>query len=199
MLEGDYGEDTALNGWIPRRKEAGCNTSWEPCGPSRRVGGCGGTRRSAVLGSSPDDWLYYLALSELDRIQDKRRESIVKEEEWKTYQEAVEEFKKKVGENNERKKEKQKQLVELKSKLELTSASPFVKRETLEEIFKIDPDNKRTLVGLSFYSAMEEKWTRRFLLRGITWEEREGKTRTGSEWDFSRRCSSINWGGTTRP
>ena len=159
VLEGEYGEEAALNGWDTEEEKS---RLYYIMGIIRAGQGAWTDSeelvRNAVLGSSPDDWLYYLALSELDRIQEKRRSSIEKEENWNAYQESVEEFKKKIDENNKLKEENREKLALLRSRTEKPSIGPAVKREALEEIFKIDPDSKRTLVGLSFYSAMEEKW-----------------------------------------
>jgi len=114
--------------------------------------------QAAVLASNKGSWEFYLARAELDQIRAQRLGAAKDNAHWKEYQAAVKSFDQTVLKDQEIKADNKKKKKTLSDKLQQHFMDPKVKREILERIFELAPDNRDVLVSLAFYCAMNDKW-----------------------------------------
>ncbi len=133
----------------------------------------------SVLAANGNTWEYFLAQVKLEEVQKKRLESVQKDpQKWAAYQGEIAALDRKIKQDQTIKKQQNRELNLLAAQLDAKS-TPREKREVLEQIFKILPDNGEVMLELAYYSAMEESWekaleyTQFFLKR----EGRESATR----------------------
>lgn len=127
--------------------------------------------REALFTADPESWEYFLAYSQLEQVQRQRLSSFeMGAAGWAKYQGEIEAFRESVMRGQGEKREKRDKLIELKTQL-LASTISKDKREILEKVLETSPANGQALVGLAFYSAVDEEWdkalkyARRFLTR----------------------------------
>ncbi len=102
----------------------------------------------ATLVSDRDEWSFYLALSELDRLAESQIDGQVR----------MQQFRKKLAAVDESRKARQELTTALVSQFEQAAGDPAAQRDLLLEIVAIDPEN-RNLQGLAaFYAAMASDW-----------------------------------------
>ena len=114
--------------------------------------------RKAVLASNNESWPYFLSISKLEQVQRKRLASLRKKAKRVEYQAGIKRFSQTIKKDHTIKKERLEKLAPLIAKLKLNSITPGDKREILEEIMEIVKVNEAVLVGLAYYSAMNEEW-----------------------------------------
>jgi S1-C subfamily serine protease len=159
VLEGLVGEEVALKGW---------NNSSERSWLHYVVGLIRAKRgewadsekllREAVLSAEADAWEFYLSRSQLDRVEKQRLKSLQTKVQKAEYQAGMEAFEEAVERDQAGKEALRAKLAELGALLGAESATPKDKRQILEKMFEIEPSNADMLVGLAFYSTMEEAW-----------------------------------------
>ncbi len=116
--------------------------------------------KKAVLAADIDDWLFFPALAELEKIQNQRLEALQNKPERAGYQVEIKAFANTIEKNHAAKSEQRTRLAPLIAKLKQESISPEDKQSVLEQILENDHKNGEILLGLAFYSAMNEKWER---------------------------------------
>jgi hypothetical protein len=114
--------------------------------------------RKAVLAADIDDWLFFLALAEMEKVQDQRLAALQNKPESNEYEVEIQGFAKTVEENRAAKSEQRTRLAPLISQLTQESISPEDKQSVLEKILENDLENGEILLGLAFYSAINEEW-----------------------------------------
>jgi tetratricopeptide (TPR) repeat protein len=133
----------------------------------------------SVLAANSNTWEYFLAQVKLEEVQKKRLEAVQKDQpKWAAYQGEIAALDRKIKQDQTIKKQQNQELNLRAAQLDAKS-TPQEKREVLEQILKILPDNGEVMLELAYYSAMEESWektlehTRAYLKR----EGRESSTR----------------------
>ena len=175
VLEGLVDEETALKGW-----DTDAERGWlcYIVGLIRAERGewvdSETLLREAVLAADTDGWVFFLASAQVDRVQQRRLESLEAESQWAAYQTEREGFEQAVRRDRAAKEERKAKLAEFKARLEEESASPKDKRQVLEKILESLPGYWEAVVGLAFYSAMEEDWAHA-LEYARTFLERDGR------------------------
>ena len=114
--------------------------------------------KEAVLASDTDGWVFFLASAQLDQVQQQRLDSLEAGSQWAAYQAEREDFEQAVQRDRAAKEERKAKLAELQDRLEEESVSPKDKRQVLEKILESLPGYWEAVVGLAFYSALEEDW-----------------------------------------
>jgi hypothetical protein len=114
--------------------------------------------KKAVLAADIDDWLFFLALAELEKVQNQRLAALQNKPEGNEYRTEIQGFAKTIEENRTAESEQRTKLAPLVSQLEQESISPEDKQKVLEKILQYDLKNGEILLGLAFYSAINEEW-----------------------------------------
>jgi len=114
--------------------------------------------RKAVLASNNESWPYFLSISKLEQVQRQRLASLRKKTKRIEYQAGIKRFSQTIKKDYTIKKERLEKLAPLIAKLKVNSIIPGDKREILKEIMEIVKINEDVLVGLAYYSAMNEEW-----------------------------------------
>ncbi|UCF93881.1 MAG: trypsin-like peptidase domain-containing protein [Desulfobacterales bacterium] len=139
--------------------------------------------RAAVWATDSENWLLFLALSQLEEVQRQRAAAFQTSGEQTAYQAEIEAFEEAAAKERQARAERRSKLAPLAAKLKQDSLGPEQKRAVLEEIRAVDPTNSETLVWLAFYSALDESWdqalayARTFL--AIEGRENAGRLRIG--------------------
>ena len=116
--------------------------------------------KKAVLAADIDDWLFFLALAELEKVQNQRLDALQSKPARAGYQDEIEAFANAIEKNYAAKLEQRTTLAPLISQLKQDSISPEDKQSVLEQILENDRKNGEILLGVAFYSAMNEQWER---------------------------------------
>jgi len=116
--------------------------------------------KKAVLAADIDDWLFFLALAELEEVQNQRLAALQNKPESTGYKVEIQGLAKTIEENRAAKSEQRTRLAPLISRLKQESISPEDKQSVLEKILENDLKNGEILLELAFYSAINEKWER---------------------------------------
>jgi tetratricopeptide (TPR) repeat protein len=124
---------------------------------------------SALKGAKADAWEFFLARAKLDQVQKRRLDSFQGQARYAEYQAEMDQVEK---------EGRRAKLAVFTDRFEEDSATPRDKREILEKILEIAPSNPDLLVGLAFYSAMEEAWEKA-LEYARTYLKREGRENAG--------------------
>jgi len=114
--------------------------------------------RKAVLASNNESWPLFLSISKLEQVQRQRLASLRKKTKRIEYQAVINRFSQTIKKEYTIKKEQLEKLAPLVAKLKVNSIIPADKREILKEIMEIVKINEAILVGLAYYSAMDEEW-----------------------------------------
>jgi S1-C subfamily serine protease len=114
--------------------------------------------RKAVLAADIDDWLFFLALAEMEKVQDQRLAALQNKPESDEYEVEIQGFARTIEENRAAKSEQRTRIAPLISQLTQQSISSEDKQRVLEKILENDLENGEILVGLAFYSAINEEW-----------------------------------------
>jgi hypothetical protein len=111
-----------------------------------------------VLTTGREDWLHFLALARLEKIQQQNLAGIDDPEARRQYQAQLDEFAQTFQKSRPELAERQALLATLLAKLGQDSLAPEAKRVLLEQVLNIDPANGDLLVEMVFYCAMENDW-----------------------------------------
>lgn len=172
VLEGMVGEETALEGW-----ETAGERSWlrYAVGLLKEKQGQWAESESllkeAVLSANAETLEFFLFRAKLEMIQKRRLDALQGNAQWAEYQGSIEAFNEIVLKDQMSKDSRRSEVADLRAELQNPASSLKGRREALERILEIAPDNGDVLVGLALYSAMEEAWdealayTRTFLKR----------------------------------
>jgi len=114
--------------------------------------------RKAVLASNSESWPYFLSISKLEQAQRQRLSSLEKKPKRIGYRSDIKRFSQSIKKDYVLKRERLEKLAPLIAKLKTNSIIPGDKREILEQINEINKINEAILVGLAYYSAMNEEW-----------------------------------------
>ncbi len=158
-FEGRVDEESALKGWYNESERSWLNyiiglikgrqAEWAE---SERL------LKEALLSADPEAWEFFLAMAQLEKVQQRRLESLRADPQWAAYQAERDAFDQAVKRERASKEERRTKLDELISQLEEVSISPGDKRKVLERIRETVPNNRDILVVLAYHSAMEEDW-----------------------------------------
>jgi len=114
--------------------------------------------RKAVLSSNTESWHYFLSISMLEQVQRQRLISLRKKTKRIEYRSDIKRFSQTIKKDSILKRERLEKLAPLVTRLKANSITPRDKRKILEEIVEIVKMNEAILVGLTYYSAMNEEW-----------------------------------------
>ncbi len=120
--------------------------------------GSEGLLKETVLKADNESWLFFLALSKLEQIQWQKMASLRNTAKRTKYEAETKSFVRTVQKENKAKAKRRTELAPLIAKLKQNSISPGDKQAILERILKIDKANGEVLVGLVYYSTMDESW-----------------------------------------
>jgi len=140
--------------------------------------GSEGLLKKAVLKANNESWLFFLALSKLEQIQQQKMASLRNIAERAKYKAETKSFARTIQKENKAKAKLRAELAPLIAKLKQNSISPGDKQAILERILKSDKANGEVLVGLVYYSAMNESWDNA-LQYARTFLEIEGRENAG--------------------
>ena len=104
--------------------------------------------KEAALVSDRDEWSFYLALSELDRLAELQADGEAQ----------MTQFRARLDEVEKERAERQAQTAVLISGLEQTAGDPAAQRDLLLEILAIEPENRYLNGVAAFYAAMSSDW-----------------------------------------
>ncbi len=134
--------------------------------------------REAILSADAEAWEFFLARAQLEEVQKRRLESFEDDARREAYQAEMAAFIRSVKRHQTAEEDRKAKLAQLKARLEEDSAGPRDKRQIVEEILEIAPENADLLVHLAFYSTLEEAWEK--ALNAVrTFLEREGRENAG--------------------
>ncbi len=130
--------------------------------------------KKAVTTSYSDSWLFFLALSKLEEIQQKRLRSLKNRVMINEYQTEIKAFNQVIKKDREIKTERRARLVFLGSKL-AQHFTPEDKLIILKKVLAIDKTNADVVVELAYYSAMSGNWDEavKYSLKFLEFEGRE--------------------------
>jgi len=114
--------------------------------------------KEAVLRAEIDDWVFFLALAGLEKIRKQSMSSLGDKDRRADYQTEIEAFDQNARKAYREKAERQARLAPLIARVKQESVSPTEKRGILEQILKDSYRTGEVLVGLAYYSAMDELW-----------------------------------------
>ena len=114
--------------------------------------------KKAVLVSYTESWPFFLSMSRLEQVQMQRLASLHKRIERIEYQADIDRFSKTIKKEFGLKREQVEKLAPLIAKFKSSSVTPGNKQEILEKIMEIVKNDETLLVGLTYYSAMNEEW-----------------------------------------
>ncbi len=140
--------------------------------------GSEGLLKKAVLKADHESWLFFMALSKLEQIQRQKMASLRNIAERAKYKAETKSFARTIQKENKAKAKLRAELAPLIAKLKQNSISPGDKQAILERILKSDKANGEVLVGLVYYSAMNESWDNA-LQYARTFLEIEGRENAG--------------------
>lgn len=179
VLEGLVDEESALIGWDT---EAERSWLYYVVGLMRAKEGKWADSerllREAVLAADVEASEFFLARSKLDHVHKERLNSIETEVQKAEYEAGIRTFNRAVQRDQGLKESRRAEVAELKALLELGSARPRDRHQVLEKIREFYPTDANLLVGLAFYSAMEEAWERA-LEYARSFLKREGRENGG--------------------
>jgi tetratricopeptide (TPR) repeat protein len=179
VLEGLVDEQSALKGWDT---EAERSWLYYAVGLIRAKGGVWADAermlREAVLSADATAWQFFLARAKLEQVQKRRLDSYQSEPQRAEYRAQVDAFDQAVKRDQAAKEGRRAKLAEFTAGLQEDSARPKDKREILEKIHEVVPENAGVLVDLAFYSTMDEAW-QQALDYARTLLKREGRENGG--------------------
>jgi tetratricopeptide (TPR) repeat protein len=111
-----------------------------------------------VLATGRENWLHFLALARLEKIQQQNLASLDDPETRRQYQAQLDQFSQEFQKSRPELAQRQALLAPLLAQLGQNSLAPEAKRALLDQILKIDPADGDLLVAMVFYCAMEEDW-----------------------------------------
>jgi hypothetical protein len=114
--------------------------------------------KSAVLMADIEKWSYLLARGFLFQVQQSRLTAMPDEAAKRVYQEEMEAFKKIIDAHTEDVRNVNAEMNKLVERLSGKSGDISSQRHILEQMRSFDEENGDLLVGLAFYSAMDEAW-----------------------------------------
>ncbi|MFZ7113513.1 MAG: trypsin-like peptidase domain-containing protein [Desulfatiglandales bacterium] len=159
VLEGTVDEETALRGGYTDSERSWLYYTVGLTRSSRgHLTASEKLLEQAVLTADIDDWSLFLALADLGELQDQGLETLKGKPEEVEYRARIETFYNAVKENLETKSEKRDKLATLGAGLRQESISPGEKQHIMEQILASDPTNGDILLGLAFYSAIDDNW-----------------------------------------
>ena len=159
VLEAMVDEKSALKGWYTESEK-----SWlhYVAGLIRaKQGDRSGSEellKEAVLKAGIDDWIFFLALARLEMVHKQRISSLRNKAEIEHYKAEMESFAQKIQKVYTTKEERQTSFSSLMAGLKQESVSLEEKRGILEQILERNYLTGVALVGLVYYSAMDEAW-----------------------------------------
>ena len=112
----------------------------------------------AVSMANNDDWIFFLALAGLEKIQKQRMSSLRNKAERDEYKAEIEAFAQKIQKVYTIKAERQTRLSALIAGFKQESVSPEEKRGILKQVLEKNYLIGGALVGLVYYSAMDDAW-----------------------------------------
>ncbi len=112
----------------------------------------------ALLLADNENWIYYLTLAGLEKVQKQRLALLKSAVKRKAYQDKIKVFKRKVQQAQQIRQENRNRLVPLLAKLKQTGVAPEERRAVLEKIHEIDKTNGEILVALTFLDAINAAW-----------------------------------------
>ena len=113
-----------------------------------------------VLATERKNWLHYLSLALLEQSQQRKLAAMGDPGARRGYQKELDQFAQKLQKARNEHAEHQALLAPLQARLGQVSLSPETKREILEQILTIEPNDMNVMAELVFYCAMNEDWTR---------------------------------------
>jgi tetratricopeptide (TPR) repeat protein len=114
--------------------------------------------RKAILSADVGSWEFFLARAELGRVQTQMLNLLKGKARRAEYGAEMKTFYEAVKKDQAVKESRGAKLAELGAFMAAQPMGPKERRQVLEKILEIAPGNADVLVGLAFYSAMEEAW-----------------------------------------
>ncbi|MBW1998010.1 MAG: trypsin-like peptidase domain-containing protein [Deltaproteobacteria bacterium] len=173
VLGGSIDEDSALRGWYTSLEK-----SWIlyllGLKRSKRSDLVVAEKllRDSLLSGDRENWGFYLALSELERVQELRQQTFQKESGSNRYRQEIADFTGRLIKEQEEKRKKKEKLLGFTEKLSNTEVGIKERIGILKEVYSLLPGSPNLLAALAFYHAADETWkdalvcTRSFLKRG---------------------------------
>ena len=131
-----------------------------------------------LLTTGRDNWLHFLALADLTRVQQKNLAEIDDPAARKQYQAQRDRFARQLEKSRSELAQRRNRLASLQAELGQSALEPERKRALLEQMLKIDPNNGDLLVELVFCSAMVADWERA-LAHARAYLSRDGRENAG--------------------
>ena len=114
--------------------------------------------REAVLSADKEDWLFFMALSRLDRIQRQRLAGFKNAEEKAAFQSEITAFMESLQQRQTENAKQKAELLPLMNRLKQASTGAGEKQTILKEVLKKVAIKGKILTGLAYYSALNESW-----------------------------------------
>jgi tetratricopeptide (TPR) repeat protein len=159
VLEGMVDLASALDGWYSISEKIWLNYAVALI-RSRQADWPGAEKRlrEAVRLGETDGWEFFLARSELEATQKRRRKTLDSEARLVEYEADIEAFEQQIRKVLPEERERQEKLALLRSQLRAKGSNLEEKAAVLEKIHRNNPEDRQILVGLAFYNAAEEAW-----------------------------------------
>ncbi|OGP57188.1 MAG: hypothetical protein A2V65_03550 [Deltaproteobacteria bacterium RBG_13_49_15] len=159
ILEGEVDEESALSGGYTESEKSWLHYITGLIRAKQGVLGDSETLlKKAVLLADVDDWLFFLSLAELKKIQHQRLNILVEGFDKIRYAHDIETFAGTIEKNHAIKSKKRTKLTSLFVQLKQEHLGSEDKQRVLEQILENERNNGDTLTELVFYSAMNDKW-----------------------------------------
>jgi tetratricopeptide (TPR) repeat protein len=114
--------------------------------------------REAVFAADKEDWLFFMALSRLDRIQRQRLAGFKGAEEKAAFQSELVAFMESLQQNQTEKAKQKAELLPLMNRIKQAAIDLGEKQAILKEVLKKVTTKGNILAGLVYYSALNESW-----------------------------------------
>ncbi|MFW2368510.1 MAG: trypsin-like peptidase domain-containing protein [Desulforhopalus sp.] len=159
VLENQIAEEDALSGWetLSERNWLGYIVALQRA-QKGNLTGAETLLRQTILDGHPDEWSYFLAKAEVERVQQKLIASNKDSASLTRYIDTVKDFAAKEQAARAIKEIAQNEVKQLYINLSRRDIPVAAKQEIIEKLLPLTPENRRLLVRQAFLSAMSGDW-----------------------------------------
>lgn len=159
LLEGDFDRQTSLTRAATRDEQAWFNFALALLKQNQgAVSAAEELLAKAVSAAYTDNRVYFLARSQLDRLQQKKLLSCAKQTEQTQCRSQIQKTNLELNRKRDREEEQRQQLTALLADDKQGTGSLQEKQSILEEMLVLDPGNRTFLYWLTYVAAMRQDW-----------------------------------------
>ena len=136
--------------------------------------------RDALLAADAKSWEYLLAMARLGDVQKQRRSTLTRAQ-LKKYNLDIDRFEESVKEERDKQKDRRDQQIELLTKLTQSGTALSERRQIMEDILALDPQNLYLMAMVAYTAAAGDEWekAREYIQALLKTASRENAVRLG--------------------